>query len=155
MNRGGILQRLRTAGLTLALFALTFKALLPPGFMLDMSGDRVAITLCNGGAAFFDTATGEFSHERDGRPADATSQHCPFALVTAPTLSDTTAMAAPAPRFAFVVSAAPARQAIGVHEATGPPLPARGPRSSPKHNRCPLFRWRGTSCVRRRRKRAA
>jgi hypothetical protein len=127
MNGGGILQRLRTAGLTLALFALTFKALLPPGFMLDTSGDRVAITLCNGGAAFFDAKTGEISHERDGQPSDETSQHCPFALVSAPTLSDTTMIAAPAPRFAFIVSAAPVRQAIGVHEATGPPLPARGP----------------------------
>lgn len=127
MNGGGILQRLRTAGLTLALFALTFKALLPPGFMLDTSGDRVAITLCNGGAAFFDAATGEISHERDGTPNDETSQHCPFALVSAPTLSDTTAVATPAPRFAIVANAAPARQAIGERDATGPPLPARGP----------------------------
>lgn len=127
MNGGGILQRLRTAGLTLALFALTFKALLPPGFMLDTSGDRVAITLCNGDAAFFDTATGEISHERDSAPADNTSQHCPFAVVGAPTLTDAVGVAAPASRPAIATDAAPARQAVGVRDATGPPLPARGP----------------------------
>jgi hypothetical protein len=127
MNGGGILQRLRTAGLTLALFALTFKALLPPGFMLDTSGDRVAITLCNGGAAFFDAATGEISHERDGAPSDNNSQHCPFAVVGAPTLTDAVGVVAPASRFAIATNAAPVRQAIGVRDATGPPLPARGP----------------------------
>ncbi|WP_135212889.1 DUF2946 family protein [Vitreimonas flagellata] len=127
MNGGGILRRLRTAGLTLALFALTFKALLPPGFMLDTSGERIAIALCNGGAAFFDTTTGEISHERDGAPSDNTSQHCPFAFVGAPTLTDTVGAVAPASRFAIATNAAPARQAIGVHDATGPPLPARGP----------------------------
>ena len=125
MTRGGILQRMRTAGLSLALFALAFKALLPPGFMLTANADSIAITLCSGGQAYFDPATGEVRH--DAPDSDSQAQHCPFALVGAPALIAPSETAA-APTFTHVLdTASRVRQAIGVHKATGPPLPARGP----------------------------
>ena len=125
MARGGFLQRIYTAGLTLALFALTFKALLPPGFMLASHGDTIAITLCNGGEAFFDARTGAISHD-ESPAADDTSQHCPFAAVTAPTLIEVAATPA-IPAFAFIEANAPKPSSVGVWDSTGPPLPARGP----------------------------
>ncbi|HEX8900749.1 DUF2946 family protein [Vitreimonas sp.] len=125
MARGGFLQRIYTAGLTLALFALTFKALLPPGFMLAAQGDTIAITLCNGGEAFFDARTGAISHD-EAPASDDTSQHCPFAAVAAPTLVEV-ATAPAVPTFAFVEVGAPKPSSVGVWESTGPPLPARGP----------------------------
>ena len=127
MNRGSILQRIRTGGLLLALFALTFKAMLPPGFMLETGGDRIAITLCSGGEVSFDPATGEIEHEGGSAPADnAASQHCPFAFTSAQVLV-APAFEPQAPTPIFIADAAPVRQAIGEHDATGPPLPARGP----------------------------
>lgn len=125
MTRGGVLQRISTAGLALALFALTFKALLPPGFMLDASGGSLAITLCDGGQAYFDPATGDIGH--DAPASDDTSQHCPFAFAGPPALTAPVAAIEPAPQRAFVANAAPAREAIGANLTTGPPLPARGP----------------------------
>ncbi|HVK79820.1 MAG TPA: hypothetical protein VM915_04345 [Verrucomicrobiae bacterium] len=125
MARGGFLQRIYTAGLTLALFALTFKALLPPGYMIDARADRVAITLCNGGEAFFNARTGDISH--DHAPAtDDTSQHCPFAAIAAPTLVESST-APDAPAFHAIETAAPMPSSVGVWGSTGPPLPARGP----------------------------
>lgn len=126
MSRVGFLQRIFSAGLTLALFALTFKALLPPGFMLAAQGDRIAITLCNGGEAFFDARTGDISHDEQAPATDDTSQHCPFAGATAPALIEI-AVGPALPIFASIETAAPVRAAIGVVYATGPPLPARGP----------------------------
>ena len=126
MSKGGFLQRIYTAGLTLALFALTFKALLPPGFMLAAQGDRVAITLCNGGEAFFDARTGDISHDKQAPATDDTSQHCPFAGAAAPALIEIAAGPV-LPVFAFVETGAPIRAAIGIIYTTGPPLPARGP----------------------------
>ncbi len=122
MERAGILQRMRTAGLLLALFALTFKAFLPPGFMVDASADRVAIVLCNGADAVLD-----LGHHPQAPASDDSSQHCPFAVTGAPIVPQPT-QAAPEPRFAFVLdTAAPVAAAAGMREATGPPLPARGP----------------------------
>lgn len=122
MERVGILQRMRTAGLLLALFALTFKAFLPPGFMIDASADRVAIVLCNGAGAVLD-----LGHDQQAPSSDSSSQHCPFAFASAPTVPEPGALA-PAPSFAFSLdAAAPVTAAVGVREATGPPLPARGP----------------------------
>lgn len=126
MNRGGILQRMRTGGLLLALFALTFKAMLPPGFMLDAGGGRVAITLCSGAEMYLDRATGEISHDGDTAPADDSSQHCPFAFATASALAPPVLLPEP-PRPALHTGAAPVRRVIGQHAPTGPPLPARGP----------------------------
>lgn len=128
MSRGGIFQRMRSAGLLLALFALAFKAMLPPGFMLDASAGRIAIVLCGDGEALFDLRTGQISHPGDQAPAsdDSSGQNCPFALVSAPALAAPTfAEDALAP--AFVIAAAPVREAAGVRYAIGPPLPARGP----------------------------
>jgi hypothetical protein len=128
MERGGILQRMRTAGLLLALFALSFKALLPPGFMLDTGGARIAITLCSGAAAIYDIKTGDIQHPGDPEPVDNSSgQHCGFALATAPALAETTAEPAPAFAYAIDAASAPLRALLGQHDATGPPLPARGP----------------------------
>jgi hypothetical protein len=44
---GQLSQRMRTASLLLAFFALTFKAVLPTGFMLAPSHERtITVTLC-------------------------------------------------------------------------------------------------------------
>lgn len=129
MDWGHLLQRLRAAGLVLALSALTFKAMLPPGFMLDADSGRVAIVLCGDGAGaqvYFDPATGKLSHD-DGSAPENVSEHCPFAFAAAAALASPPFTTLPPQRFALVLDAAPAREAIGEHDATGPPLPARGP----------------------------
>jgi len=126
MARGSFLRRIYVAGLTLALFALTFKALLPPGFMLSAQSGDIAITLCNGGEAFFDTRTGDIRHQDEAPASDNTSEHCPFAAAAAPSLIEVAAGPS-IPRLAFVEVAAPIRAAVGEQEPTGPPLPARGP----------------------------
>lgn len=122
MRRGSIFQRIQTVGLLLALFALTFKASLPPGFMLDAGGGgQVAIVLCDGASAVLDLNHGS-------TPAkDATDQHCPFALGSAPALAEVQSDVSEPATFASVEAGAPIEAAVGVHEATGPPLPARGP----------------------------
>lgn len=117
----GFLSRLRAAGLCLALCALVFKAMLPPGFMLDTGGDRIAITLCNGAAATLDLG------DHDGKPVGDTSQHCPFAFAATPALDAPPVIALAAPTFVLVRATAPVRAAIGEHDHTGPPLPARSP----------------------------
>lgn len=127
MNSGGILQRMRGAGLLLALYALVFKAMLPPGFMLEAQQGEVAIVLCNGSNALFDPLTGAITPDGDHAPeGDSTSQHCPFAMANAPILDAPPAVSAPK-HSAAVQSDAPALEAIHPPEATGPPLPARGP----------------------------
>lgn len=122
MGSANIFQRIQTVGLLLALFALTFKASLPPGFMLDASGgSQVAIVLCDGASAVLDLNHGS-------TPArDATDQHCPFALGSAPALAQVQPNISAPATFASVEAGAPVEAAVGVHDATGPPLPARGP----------------------------
>lgn len=105
----------------LALFALTFKALLPPGYMLSTDADnRVVVTLCMGGEMVLDLG--------DGTPSqDQSSAHCPFAFASAPVITPPPAVEA-AQSFAVLSVDAPLeRAAAGDHDATGPPLPARGP----------------------------
>lgn len=111
---------MRAAGILLALFALVFKAMLPPGFMLETGAGGVEITLCNGGSALLDLSG-------DGAPSGDVSQHCPFAFAATPALNAPPAATLIAPVFASLTISAPVRAAIGVHEHTGPPLPARGP----------------------------
>ncbi|MBX3428388.1 MAG: hypothetical protein KF779_02275 [Hyphomonadaceae bacterium] len=128
MNGGGILQRIRAVGLLLALFALTFRAMLPPGFMLDTSGSQIVMTMCGGGEAVLDIATGEVNHGTDHSPVRPdVSQHCPFALMGAPTLVEPTSTAQPPIYAPPIRTGAVVAEATGVHDATGPPLPARGP----------------------------
>lgn len=122
MTGSGILQRARAAGLVLALFALAFKAMLPPGFMLS-AGDSsaVVVQLCGGGEALLDPDGS--GHD----PQEPSALECPFAftsasLLTAPELTP------PSPNLVSIDrAAAPMRyHAITVADA-GPPLPARGP----------------------------
>lgn len=123
MNRGGFLQRLRTAGLTLALFALVFKAMLPPGFMLSADeGQRIVVTLCGGGETVLDLNGGSPDHA----PAGGGPQ-CPFAFTSAPVLSPPE-VAAPVPLLLAIDRAeAPFNDFAARAVSTGPPLPARGP----------------------------
>ena len=44
-------MRLRAAGLVLALAAITFKAFLPPGFMIGEQDGRFGVVLCSVSAA--------------------------------------------------------------------------------------------------------
>lgn len=130
MDWGRLLSRLRAAGLVLALSALTFKAMLPPGFMLDVGAERIAIVLCGdgaGGEVYFDPTTGKISHDDGSTPSsDGASEPCPFAFASAPTLA-APLLAPEAPQPIQIADATPVREAVGVHEATGPPMPARGP----------------------------
>lgn len=128
MNGGGILRRIRTGGLLLALFALTFKAMLPPGFMLETSGSHVVMTICGGAEAVLDIASGAIDRGNGDAPVQSDAgAHCPFALMGAPALAEP-ASSAQAPNYAPAIQAAAVvDEAIGVHDATGPPLPARGP----------------------------
>ncbi|HRE43717.1 MAG TPA: hypothetical protein PKY87_07075 [Terricaulis sp.] len=127
MNRGGILQRMRSAGLLLALYALVFKAMLPPDFMLEAHQNGVAIVLCNGANALLDPLTGAIAPDADQeKDGDSASQHCPFAMANAPVLNAPFAVSAPT-HSAGLQSGAPEREVITPREATGPPLPARGP----------------------------
>jgi hypothetical protein len=121
MGRRSFLERLRTAGLLLALFALTFKALLPPGYMLSTDADnRVVVTLCMGGEMVLDLG--------DDAPAqDQSSAHCPFAFTSAPALAPPPAVEAAQSFAVLSVDAPPERAGASDHDATGPPLPARGP----------------------------
>lgn len=122
MKWGHLLPRVRAAGLLLALFALTLKALVPAGFMLSAgAGEQLVVTVCGGGEALVDL--GGDDHGDDGQ--DNSSAHCPFAMAAAPVLP---AMAAAliAPR-AITIDAAPPREIAAALNATGPPLPARGP----------------------------
>lgn len=127
MAGSGILLRARVAGLLLALFALTFKATLPPGFMLDANAGRMLVVLCGGGEAYFDPGAGQISHPDDQAPADDdSSPPCPFALACATALA-TPGFVTLTPTFAYVGVSAPACAPVGADDATGPPLPARGP----------------------------
>ena len=84
MGRGLLSERLKTAGLLLALFALTFKALLAPGYMLAPLEDRVVVAICSidgamamslpGGAP--DQHQGEHKEQNGGAP-------CVFATIGA------------------------------------------------------------------------
>lgn len=113
----GFLHHMRAAGLVLALAALVFKAMLPPGFMLDLGGDRPALTLCSG-------VTLDPGHDA---PKGDASQHCPFALANAPALEAPPVPAlAPAHVATISITTSPRALALAV-DATGPPLPARGP----------------------------
>lgn len=122
MMRSGILQHMRAAGLVLALFALAFKAMLPPGFMLS-AGDSgaVVVQLCGGGEALLDPdGTG---HD----PQKPSALECPFAFTSASLLT-APALTPPSPSLISINrAAAPIRyHALTVADA-GPPLPARGP----------------------------
>lgn len=122
MGWGPLSQRLQTVGLLLALFALTFKALLPPGYMISTDADnRVVVSLCVGGEMVLDLDDG-------GAPSkNASSEHCPFAFASTPALVPPVASDI-APTFAVEIAAAAPREGVqSGHDATGPPLPARGP----------------------------
>lgn len=115
---------MRTAGLSLALFALVFKAMLPPGYMLSAdAGDRIVVTLCGGGEAVLD-----LSGPSDRGPGhDKASVDCPFAFTSAPVLSPPEQIAMPPVQLAGAPETRLQRSARLARNASGPPLPARGP----------------------------
>jgi hypothetical protein len=129
---GGIIQRLRAAGLVLALAAITFKAFLPPGFMLGDEAGRLTIVLCSIDGATeltYDPVTGTYGdpHTPSAPHSDSAGQHCPFAVAGAAALTPVAEDIAP-PRFAFAIDSAATPLAERPHATpTGPPLPARGP----------------------------
>lgn len=113
---------MQTAGLLLALFALTFKAFLPSGFMVAAHEDRIEIVHCNGAPSVLVLGG------HDEKPADDSSRHCPFAQASAPLLSAPVAITfAPSERPAIDLDAPTLHLALDVSGARGPPLPARGP----------------------------
>lgn len=124
MDQGGILQRMRTAGLLLALFALVFKAMLPPGYMLSTDANQsIVMTLCGGGEAVLDLA-GSSDQKPDHGSAGV---ECPFAIMSAPALA-APELAPTAPVLAHAIPAdTPVHAFAAFKTPAGPPLPARGP----------------------------
>ena len=130
MGRGLLSERLKTAGLLLALFALTFKALLAPGYMLAPVQDRVVVALCGidgamalplpGGAP--DQHQGEHKEQNGGAP-------CVFAAIGAIDAP----LPAPAPQAPVVVAAAfdwpPSFESATYDLAAPPPWPTGPPLS--------------------------
>jgi hypothetical protein len=124
-----IFHRLRAAGLVLALAAITFKAFLPPGFMLDAADGRIAVVLCQVGGETelsFDPLTGAYDEPDAPHKADAAPQ-CPYALLGAPALASVNpSIAEPVWIVAIDATAHPLAERPQTL-AAGPPLPARGP----------------------------
>lgn len=128
MGQGLLSQRLKTAGLLLALFALTFKALLPPGFMLTPDHGRAIVALCTIDGAMTMAPPG-------GAPADKGDHDergaspCVFATVGA---IDVPAPA-PTPRASLIVASAfewpSAPTRVGQGLAAPPPWPTGPPLS--------------------------
>lgn len=120
-------MRLRAAGLTLALAAITFKAFLPPGFMFADHSGRIGVVLCSGvtGAASLDLTHG--SDQPASPDQGSAGQHCPFAAACEAAFTpQLVALEAPLEPPNFVVAATPrAERPHATH--IGPPLPARGP----------------------------
>lgn len=126
MGRGLLSERLKTAGLLLALFALTFKALLAPGYMLAPVQDRVVVAICSFDGAMAmplpgapDQHQGDHKEQNGGAP-------CVFASVGA---IDTPA-APPTPRAPLVVATAfdwPPLFRSAVYELAAPPPWPTGP----------------------------
>jgi hypothetical protein len=122
MERVGILRRMQTVGLLLALFALTFKAFLPPGFMVTAHADRIAIVHCNGAESVL-----VLGHDQEA-PADNSSRHCPFAQASAPLLPTPVAFTyAPVTYPSVELGERIVERPHDISLARGPPLPARGP----------------------------
>ncbi len=119
---GGVLQRMRRAGVFLALFAFALKAMLPAGYMVAARADGLVVELCGTlGAERADHDDRKSQH--DQRQSDA---HCVFATLSAPALT-ADAIALPAPRGAHATFVATPYRAAPAAPHTGPPLPARGP----------------------------
>jgi hypothetical protein len=76
-GRGGILRRIRKAGLLLALIALVLKASASPGYMIEQSGGRLIATLCSGAPIVLDLG-GDGPRKHDGSTHDVAP--CPFAV---------------------------------------------------------------------------
>jgi hypothetical protein len=116
---GGIIQRLRAAGLVLALAAITFKAFLPPGFMFAELEGRAALVIC--------TIMGAADHDGSNAPGSVAGEHCPFAAASVAAITPTPELlSAPVAANGIVLGDV----AIAQREhapPTGPPLPARGP----------------------------
>jgi hypothetical protein len=116
----------------LALAAITFKAFLPPGFMLGEEAGRLSIVLCSVDGAVeltFDPATGQYGdpHAPAAPHSDSTGQHCPFAVSGAAIVTPVLAqIIAPADAMAIDTAATPLAERPQA-APTGPPLPARGP----------------------------
>src|SRR5262245_39993423 len=100
MGRGLLSERLKTAGLLLALFALTFKALLAPGYMLTPVQDRVVVAICSidGAMAMPLPGSAPDQHQGDHKEQNGGAP-CVFATIGA---IDAPA-AAPTPRAPVVV----------------------------------------------------
>lgn len=121
MGRGDLLARWKTAGLTLALFALVFQALLPPGYMLAPTGDGIAITLCSGRAVSVDLSGDKHA------PAQQSDAPCAFAVM-AHASAPTPALVVAAPRNeAFVAFVPSQRSGVASLAIAAPPPWATGP----------------------------
>jgi hypothetical protein len=133
MGRSGFLERLRTAGLLLALFALTFKALLPPGYMLaPVHGGPVTVTLCtlNGLVDAAVTLPGGAHDEQPSGHQEREMAPCVFAAVGALDVP----IASPAARTPLVVAQAfewpPASAQLASQGLAPPPPWPTGPPAS-------------------------
>ncbi len=128
MGQGLFFQRLRTSGLLLALFALTFKALLPPGYMLTPEHDRVVVALCtvNGAVNVAMPLSGGAPDDHGSDHDERSAPPCVFATIGAIDVP------APAPALRAPVAVAstieaPLPVARVSHDLAAPPPWSTGP----------------------------
>lgn len=111
------------------LFALTFRALLPTGYMLETQGDGVELVLCGSGGLQTVVV------DADGRPADdphRPKDHkappvCVFAGVAAIAPDETPEPGRVLRRWALAPSPLPPIVVRDSRNPRGPPPPLRGP----------------------------
>jgi hypothetical protein len=126
MRRGALSYRLRTAGLLLALFALTFKAFLPPGYMLAPVGAQLVVTLCSVDGPVDVAIGGPAQHA----PDDGQAKHdapCVFAMAAALSTPEPAPLV-PVPRVAnFARNDASGDVGVALLALAAPPPWATGP----------------------------
>ncbi|MDQ1192754.1 hypothetical protein QE419_001520 [Brevundimonas vesicularis] len=111
------------------LFALTFRALLPTGYMLETHGDGIELVLCGSGGLQTIVV------DANGRPGDTpahtdkgkTDAVCAFASVAAVAPADDLAVVASRPPWSARPAAMPASIPRDWRNPRGPPPPLRGP----------------------------
>lgn len=125
MTGGGILQRIRQAGLLLALLALVLKASAAPGYMLDGSSGRLIATLCSGQASGIVIDLGGKSGDKHDRSTDDAAP-CAFAVAAHAASPPLALTIAPRVETGWISISAGEVRAATIELAAPPPW-ARGP----------------------------
>lgn len=131
VGRGQLSQRLQAVGFVLAVFALTVKALLPPGFMLAAAQEQpVAVVLCTSHGAVEVALPGGKSDKAPSREQQSDTGPCVCAAgaeFNAPIVS--TAVDAPCAQQLIVARTRSVVERAVVRLAAPPPWPTGPPTS--------------------------